>query len=408
MKITNTLMIACVALAAVACSDKSEDGAEAATRSRPPAGSAVAREGSAAAPGPGGGPAAAGGRPGGPGGGRGGMSITLAASDVTTVERRSLERGIAITGDLRPIERIEVRSRLEGDLTGVYVREGQRVNRGQLIARFQAIEQQSAAASAEADRAAAANELQTAQWNLEQSRELYKEGAIPERDMRSAEGAAAAARARLAAAQTRLRSATMALNDTRVTAPVSGIIERRNVAPGERVNRSTSLFTVVRSDVLELAAAVPAAQASEVRVGQTIRFSAANRTVIGRVSRISPTVDPSSRAVTVYVQIPNNDGSLRGGTFATGRLVLSAGDVISVPTSAIRHRADGAQPFVYRIAGGVLEQATVQVGYNDESSGQVEILDGLQVGDRIIIGNVGTLGRGMKVQIVGGETRGAR
>ncbi len=331
------------------------------------------------------------------------MSITLAASDVATVARRPLERGIAITGDLRPIERIEVRSRLEGDVLNVLVREGQRVSAGQILARMESIEQESARQSAEADRAAAAGELATAQWDLEQSRELFREGAIPERDMRAAEQAAAVARARLAAAQTRLRSATMALTDTRVVAPVSGIIEQRTVSPGERVNRSAPLFTLVRSDVLELAAAVPAAQAADVKVGQTIRFSAANRTVIGRVARISPTVDPQSRAVTVYVQVPNRDGSLRGGTFATGRLVLSTGDAIAVPTAAIRHRADGGPPFVYRITGGELDQPNVQIGYNDEATGQVEILSGLQVGDRIVVGNVGTLGRGMKVQIVGGE-----
>lgn len=401
-----TLLIACVALAAAACSDDSKDEAQAATGNRPPAGAAVTREGGQPA---GGGGGASG--PGAPGGGaarRGGMAITLAASDVATVERRPLERGIAITGDLRPIERIEVRSRLEGDVLNVLVREGQRVSAGQVLARFESVEQQAAAQSAEADRVAANTELTTAIWNLDQSRELFKEGAIPERDLRAAEGAAATARARLAAAQSRLRSASMALNDTRVLAPVSGIIETRTVSPGERVNRSASLFTLVRSDVLELAASVPAGQAADLRVGQTIRFSAANRTVIGRVARISPTVDPQSRAVTVYVQIPNRDGSLRGGTFATGRLVLSTGDVIAVPTTAIRHRADGGQPFVYRITGGELDQAPVQIGFNDEATGQVEIIDGLKAGDRIVVGNVGTLGRGMKVQIVGGETQRGR
>ena len=399
--IKNLLMIACVAFAASACSDDSKDEAQAATGNRPPAGSAVARD-------PGGASNPSGARPSGgaPGGGasRGGMAITLAASDVATVTRKPLERGIAITGDLRPIERIDVRSRLEGDVLTVLVREGQRVSSGQVLARLESVEQQAAAQSAEADRVAAQTELNTAQWNLEQSRELHREGAIPERDLRAAEGAAAAARARLAAAQSRLRSASMALNDTRVLAPVGGIIETRTVSPGERVTRSQPLFTLVRSDVLELAAAVPAAQAADVRVGQTIRFSAANRTVIGRVARISPTVDPQSRAVTVYVQIPNRDGSLRGGTFATGRLVLSAGEAIAVPTAAIRHRADGGPPFVYRITGGELDQAPVQIGFNDEATGQVEILDGLKEGDRIIVGNVGTLGRGMKVQIVGGET----
>ena len=106
--------------------------------------------------------------------------------------------------------------------------------------------------------------------------------------------------------------------------------------------------------------------------------------------------------------MPNANGALRGGTFATGRLVLSSGEVIAVPTSAIRHRADGGPPFVYRIAGGELEQAPVQIGFNDEAAGQVEIISGLDEGDRIVVGNVGTLGRGMKVQIVGGETQRGR
>ncbi len=334
------------------------------------------------------------------------MSITLAASDVATVQRRPLERGIAITGDLRPIERVEVRSRLEGDLVAVNVREGQRVSSGQVLARFQSIEQESAHKSAEADRIAAQTDLQTAQWDLEQSRELLREGAIPERDLRAAEQAAATARARLAAAETRLRSASMALNDTRVTAPLAGVIEARHVAPGERVSRGAQLFTLVRSNVLELAAAVPAVQATDVRVGQTIRFAAGNRTVIGRVARISPTVDPASRSVTVYVQVPNNDGALRAGTFATGRLVLSSGEAIAIPTAAIRNRADGGSPFVYRISGsGEIEQIDVRLGFVDESAGLVEIEEGLQVGDRIVVGNVGTLGRGMQVQIVGGESR---
>lgn len=334
------------------------------------------------------------------------MSITLAASDVATVTRRALERTIAITGELRPIERIEVRSRLEGNVMSVNVREGQRVGAGQLLARFESVEQEAARQSAVADRAAVLNEVATADWDLEQSRALFKEGAIAERDLRNAEQTAATARARLAAADARLRSATVALNDTRVLAPVAGMIETRTVSPGERVGRSAPLFTLVRSDVLELAAAVPAQQASEVRVGQTIRFAAAGRSVIGRVARISPTVDPASRAVTVYVQIPNRDGALRGGTFATGGLVLSAGEVIAIPNSAIRNRADGGGPFVYRIAGsGELEQAPVQIGYNDDASGMVEIIAGLQPGDRVVVGNVGTLGRGMKVQVVGGETQ---
>jgi membrane fusion protein, multidrug efflux system len=384
---------------AAGCSDNPKDEARAGT-TRPPAGAQVAQD-PARGGAPGGAPA------GGPAGGRAGMSVTLAATDVATVVKRPLERGVSITGELRPIERIDIRARLEGDLISVNVREGQRVARGALLAQFESFVEQSGRASAEADRAAARTEVAHAQLDLQQSRELFKEGAIPERDVRVDEQTLASARARLAAAEQRVRSAANAVSDTRVTAPVSGVIETRTVSPGEHVARGAPMFTLVRNDVLELAAAVPAQQASDLRIGQTIRFSAANRSVIGRVARISPTVDPASRAVTVYVQVPNAGGELRGGTFASGRLVLSAEEaVISIPANAVRFRADTGEPFVYRIVNGTIEQATVSTGYADESAGVVEVVAGLNEGDRIVIGNVGTLGRGMKVQIVGGERRG--
>jgi RND family efflux transporter MFP subunit len=335
------------------------------------------------------------------------MSVTLAASDVASVERKPIERGISITGDLRPIERVDIRARLEGDLLTVFVREGQRVPAGALLARFESFQEESTRASAEADRVAAKTAASTAQWSYDQSKELFKEGAIPERDLRAAEQQLLSARAQLAAAEARLRSTTSSFNDTRVLAPVAGVIETRAVAPGEHVARGAQMFTLVRNDILELAGAVPAAQANELRVGQTIRFTAANRTVIGRVARISPTVDPASRSVTVYVQVPNRDGALRGGTFASGRLVLSSDtSAITIPAAAVRFTGGTGEPFVYRIVNGTLEHAPVRLGYADDTSAIVEVLDGLKVGDKIVIGNVGILGRGMKVQIVGGEAAG--
>ncbi|WP_331874712.1 efflux RND transporter periplasmic adaptor subunit, partial [Longimicrobium sp.] len=255
------------------------------------------------------------GGPGGPGGGRG-PSVTLAATDVATPQLMPLEDAIPVTGNLEPLERAEVRARLEGDIVQVYVREGQPVRAGQLLAVFEAGDQAGNARSADADVAAARSELGTAQWTLDQNRELHREGAIPERDVRVAEGAVAAARARLASAQARLGSTRREVGDTRVVAPVGGIIERRTVNPGEHVTRNASLFTLVRGDVLELAAAVPERAAAGVAAGQSVRFVADGSQFTGRVARISPSVDPGSRSVTVYVQVPNPDGRLRAGTFA--------------------------------------------------------------------------------------------
>ena len=204
------------------------------------AGGEGARSGAAAPPGgPAGGGGAGGAQAGGAGGagargpgGRPTPSITLAATDVAAVAPMTIEDGVALTGDLHPLETIDVRARIEGDLETVYVREGDQVRAGQLLARFEASEQESGRASAEADRVAANAELANAQWTLEQNQSLFKAGAIAERDLKVSQQAVATARARLAAAVARLRTSGNEARDTRVVAPASGVVEKRLVDGG--------------------------------------------------------------------------------------------------------------------------------------------------------------------------------
>jgi len=341
-------------------------------------------------------------------GGRQAPTITLAPGDVAVVTKETLEEGTAITGDLKPIETVDVRARLEGDLVSVYVREGQHVQAGQLLAQFDPSQQRSDQQSAEADRASARTDLAIAQWNLDQSAELFKAGAIAERDYKVAQQAVDAAKARLAAAEAKLHTTSLASRDTRVVASTSGIIGTRSIEPGERVTRGTSMFTIVRNDVLELAAAVPARQANGVRVGQQVHFVADAKRFDGRVARVSPTIDPVSRSVTVYVEVRNPDGQLKGGTFATGRVVSrTLAGVVAVPTSAVRQTQEGGHPFAYRLEGRTLAVAPLELGVVDERVGRAEVLSGLSLGDRVIVGNVGTLGVGMQAIILGEErTRG--
>ena len=331
-------------------------------------------------------------------------SITLAASDVAVVNKGAVEEGVSIAGDLNPIESVDVRARLEGDLVGVYVREGQHVSQGQVLARFESSEEESGQRSAEADRASAETDLSTAQWNYEQSQELFKAGAISEQNLKVAQQAVAAARARLAATDAKLKSMSMVVRDTRVLAPTTGVIGARSVENGEHVAKGASMFTVVRSDVLELAASVPARQANAVKVGQSVHFTADGRRIEGRVARVSPTIDPNTRSVAVYAQIANPGGAIKGGTFATGRVVSRVIDgAIKVPTGALRQSQDDGRPYVYRIDGRTIEVALLQLGVIDDRAGVAEVLSGLAEGDRVIVGNVGALGRGVQVQIIGNE-----
>lgn len=379
--------LAIIAIVAVlACGDEKEDQAQAA---QSPNG------------------AGNGGAGGGPGG-AGRPSVALSSEDVAIARRAPIEESVPLTGDLRPIETVEVRARIEGDLVGVYVREGAIVREGQLLARFEAGEQESARQSALAARAAAQSAVSTAEWNLEQARELLKAGAVPELEVRVAEQAVASARAQLAAAESQVRATASETRDTRVLSPTYGVVDRRFVEAGEHLARGAELFTVVRADVLELAATVPARYASQVRTGQTSRFNADGRTIEGRVVRVSPTIDPATRSITVYVQVPNPSGALKGGTFVSGRIVgRSIPEAIVIPSAGVRQSQTGT-PFVYTIDGETVAQKNVQIGVVDDGAGVVEIVSGLEEGERVIVGNVGTLGRGMQVRVVDRDDRPAR
>ena len=346
-------------------------------------------------------------RGGGRGGGRGGprnASIVLGPNDVYRVTKGVVEATIAVSGDLRAYENATVRTRIDGVIDKVLVREGQSVATGALLARFESSEQEATLRSAEADVAAAKSDAETSIWNARQSKDLFKVGAIAERDLRLAEQAADASNARLAASVARQRAAENSVRDTKIIAPFSGTIEKRLVQDGENTPRGTQLFTMVRTTILELAGAVPARNADDMKPGQTVRFSADGRSFTGRVARVSPTIDPASRSVAVYVTVPNPKGMLKGNTFATGQVVTTTvQDAIVVPVTAVRDNVDGTRRFVWKIQGGELAMAFVQTGIADDSRGVVQIVDGLHEQDQIVVGSPGTLGVGMKVTIIGNE-----
>jgi RND family efflux transporter MFP subunit len=334
-------------------------------------------------------------------------SVVLGPADVYKVGKGIVEATHAISGDLRAMESAVVRSRIDGIIEQVFVREGTAVAAGAVLAKFESSEQEASLRSVDAEVAAAKSDAETQKWNAEQSRELFKVGAIAERDLRLADQAADAARARLAAAESRQRAAANVLRDTKVTAPFGGTIEKRLVQDGENTPRGTQMFTMVRTTVLELTASLPARSADDVKVGQAVRFTADGRAFTGRVARVSPTIDPASRSVAVYVTVPNPRGLLKGNTFATGQVVTTAiADAILVPVSAVRDNVDGTRRFVYKIQGGELAMAFVRTGIQDDGRGMVQILEGLAEQDQIVVGTPGTLGPGMKVSIIGGENAG--
>jgi len=273
-----------------------------------------------------------------------------------------------------------------------------------LLARFEAVTQQSSAASARAGQSAARADLSQAQWNFKQSGDLFHAGAISEADYRVSQQAVDAARSRLAAADAALEAANITARDTRVVAPITGVIDKKLVELGEHMAKGAPMFTLVRSQTLELAATVPERRAASIRVGQKVTFTAQGLEFSGKVARISPTIDPTTRAVSIYVDIDNSSGALKGNSLATGNVIASTvNGVLLVPTTALHQTADSGRTYVYRVNTGTVEQVYINLGIVNDQAGLAQVVSGLKAGDRVVVGNVGTLAAGTQVQIIGGD-----
>jgi RND family efflux transporter MFP subunit len=301
-------------------------------------------------------------------------TMVLGTRDLAVVTAENIATGVSITGSLNPAQTVDVKSQIAGQLEEVRVDRGTAVRRGQLLTTINAKGSQAQLASAQAALAAAERDLRAADT-------LFKAGAISERDFVQAKVAKDAADAQVAQAQEALGRAS-------VTAPITGVISNKAVESGEAVGTAILLFTIVNTDVLELAGKVSPSDIASVRVGQRAELTSdayVGRTMVGRVARIEPVAEAGTRQVTVYVHVPNAKHEFVAGLFATGLIVTegNSAPVPVVPMSAVR--TNGEQHTVYVFDGTTINGRTVTLGARDASRGLVEVRNGLALGDRVLL-----------------------
>lgn len=326
--------------------------------------------------------------------------MTIGPENIAIVVNGSLSSGPAISGALMAEREAMVRAQVGGSVLQTYVEQGQAVRAGQVLARIDGGGLQDAFLSARAGVTSARNNADIAQRELERSRTLLAAGAIAERDIEQARRSSVSATAALADARARLAIAQKQVGNTTVTAPISGVISDRQASAGDVVLPGGAMFTVVDPSSMRLEAAVPADYLSQVRIGTPVSFTVSgypDREFSGRVSRISPTADPDTRQVRIFISIPNTAGTLVGGLFANGRLSSDTRTGLIAPVSAIDGRS--SVPAVLRIKQGKIERAPVQIGLRDEGSERIEITSGVQAGDTLLTGAAQAISPGTIVKV---------
>ena len=333
------------------------------------------------------------------------QAILVNASDVTTAVRRRLESGISFTGELKPIDEVRMTAHFDGDLQGVFVREGTHVRKGQSMAVYNPRDVRNLKSAAEAGLLAAKSALVSAQNAERRAKKLLEAGAAAPSDLDAAEAARTAVEAQVRASLAQSELADDNADRLAVPAPISGWVSQVFVHTGDRTAKNDPLFTVVRTDTLELSATIPSEALGRVRRDTpiTIRVDAfPGESFGGVVDRINPATEPGTRQIRIYTRVPNVDGRLVGGLFASGRVVdRSKDDAVTASVSVLRR--EGTDQVVYRLKGCLASRAVIQTGLLDEEQGIIELIGAVQPDDSLLSGVVPGLRDGARVRVIKGN-----
>jgi membrane fusion protein, multidrug efflux system len=324
--------------------------------------------------------------------GRGGAGggARVAVVEVQPVTRGSIARQVTVSGIVEPVRSIGVNSQLSGAVNVVVVQEGDLVRQGAVLARMDSRELTAQLASAEAQ----FEVTKAAYARAEQLRER-KVITLPEYERERT--AYAAAMAQVEQLRTRVGFAT-------VRSPVTGVVTEKRVESGDVVGNQARLFTV--ADVSELVTRVGVSELDVVELSQgdavTITLDAFPGTALrGRIRRIFPVADPTTRLVPVEVAFDAASARVaRPGFLARVTFDLATSEnVLLLPVAAVLG-AQGAQS-VFMVVDGAATRRVVTTGLT--SQGRIEIVSGLSEGDGVVVAGNNTLREGMTVRVAGQE-----
>jgi RND family efflux transporter MFP subunit len=315
---------------------------------------------------------------------------------VTTVAAGA-PRDYTAVGSVASDARIEVASRLSGYLRELHVREGDRVRRGQLLARVDAPDVDGAIGQARAAHASAGAAARDAQIDVERFEQLFAKGMVSDSEMRKVRLKLEAARENLNQAQAARASAEAQRGYASITSPQDGAVVAVLRKPGDLVVPGAPILLVESARELVFETTVTEKQVAAVQVGQgvTVRVDGLAQPVNGRVARVVQSADPVTRTYPVKIALPATAGLLPG-MFGRADFPLGNSDTVVIDRALLVERAGLRGVFVVD-AQDTLRFRWLRLGR--EWPDRVEVLAGLAPAERVA-GNVGaTVREGDRVTV---------
>ena len=355
----------------------------------------------------------------------------------TPVRRAPISQVVSVEAVVYPLEQATVAPKISSTIKKFHVQRGARVKKGQLLAELENRDLSAAAQSskgefeqaeanyvttvgaslpqqiqkAELDAVAAKSNFDAQQKVYESRKELFQQGAIPRKDMDSAEVAFLQSRSQNEQAQKqladlqrvgkeqalrsaqgsrtsaegRMKGAQALLSYSKITSPIDGVVTDRPLFEGDLATANQPLLTVMNTSRLIAKAHVPQSEAAILKVGNSaeLKIPGLGEPIKGRVSLVSPALDPGSTTIEVWVEASKPDPALKPGMSVelsmTAKVVK---DALVVPTPAIYKNSEGADYVLLAGSDGRAHLKTVQVGVRNSEFTQV--VTGIIAGDQVI------------------------
>ncbi|HWR76029.1 MAG TPA: efflux RND transporter periplasmic adaptor subunit [Thiobacillus sp.] len=318
-----------------------------------------------------------------------------------TPQRVEWPRMLAANGNIAAWQEAVIGAEISNlRLTEVRVNVGDKVQKGQVLARISSDSVEAALSESRAAVAEAEAMLAEAKANGDRARQYQTTGFLSAQHINQYLTAEKTALARLNAARARMQAEQLRLAQTAVRAPDAGVISARTATVGSMTQPGQELFRLIRGGRLEWRAEVSAADLGKLKPGVTATLTAPNGArVQGRVRMVAPTVDPQTLNGLVYVDLPiaETGDALRAGTFARGEFELGRARAMSLPQSAVLLR-DGFS-YVFRLDDqNKVTQTKVAVG--QRMGDQIEIVNGIAADARVVASGAGFLADGDLVRVV--------
>ncbi len=301
------------------------------------------------------------------------------------------------TGTVRPEQSAQLASQMMGTITAVNVHEGEAVRRGQVLITIDGAQPraayQSATAGLQASKqavAAADADYALAEATMKRYQSLYDKKSVSPQEYDEVKTRLEAAKARRDAAQSGTAQAEAAVSEssttvgfTRIRAPFDGVVTTKLVDAGAMASPGVPLLVMEDPSHFRLEVSIDESQISVMKLGATVPVvidSLGGQEIAGKLVQIVPAADPASRTFTVKIELPANP-LIRSGVFGRARFIRGQRESMAVPQTALLQR--GQLDAVYVVnKDGLATLRYVTLG--KASSGNVEVLSGLEDGDRVV------------------------